>query len=158
MSQKLALLAALVLVGLAFGPGAQPVVTARTAALLAPATATALPAPSPSLSTPSPAASSSVVPSAPSRTAAPKGTSLAQAPAPAVQPRSAVTGNGSWTTYHRDDGHTGYDPSLNLLKSFHNVATGWTTGALDGQVYAEPLVWGGLVFAVTLNNTVYAFN
>jgi len=158
MSQKLALLAALVLVGLAFGPGAQPVVTARTAALVRPATATALPTPSPSLSTPSPAASSSVVPSAPSRTAAPKGTSLAQAPAPAVQPRSAVTGNGSWTTYHRDDGHTGYDPSLNLLKSFHNVATGWTTGALDGQVYAEPLVWGGLVFAVTLNNTVYAFN
>ncbi|TMD55019.1 MAG: hypothetical protein E6I85_04585 [Chloroflexi bacterium] len=36
--------------------------------------------------------------------------------------------------------------------------SGWTTGALDGQVYAEPLVWGGLVFAVTLNNTVYAFN
>src|SRR6266849_6402473 len=30
--------------------------------------------------------------------------------------------------------------------------------AMDGEVYAEPLIYNGVVYAATLNNTVYAFN
>jgi hypothetical protein len=35
---------------------------------------------------------------------------------------------------------------------------GWTNTTLDGQIYGEPLIFNGVVFAATLNNTVYALN
>jgi hypothetical protein len=35
---------------------------------------------------------------------------------------------------------------------------GWTETNLDGEVYAEPLIYNGLVFTATLNNTVYAID
>ena len=38
------------------------------------------------------------------------------------------------------------------------VTTGWTSSVLDGQVYGEPLIYNGLVYAATLNDTVYAIN
>ena len=63
--------------------------------------------------------------------------------------------NGSWPTYHRDDGRTGSDPTLPAVST---VTTGWTSAALDGQIYASPLVYGGVVYTATLNNTVYALN
>ena len=62
--------------------------------------------------------------------------------------------SGAWTVYHHDDGHTGYDPTLPPLSS---VTTGWVSGTMDAQVYAEPLIYNGIVYAATLNNTVYAF-
>jgi polyvinyl alcohol dehydrogenase (cytochrome) len=62
---------------------------------------------------------------------------------------------GSWTIYHHDDAHTGYDPTQPNVSS---VSTGWTSGTLDGQVYAEPLIYGGRVYSATLNNTVYAID
>jgi len=62
--------------------------------------------------------------------------------------------SGAWTTYHRDDGRTGNDSTLPPLSS---VTTGWVSGAMDAQVYAEPLIYNGIVYAATLNNTVYAF-
>src|SRR5260221_10471184 len=75
---------------------------------------------------------------------------------PAAHPRAQLTASsGAWTTYHRDDGHTGNDPTLPALTS---VATGWSSAAMDGEVYAEPLIFNGIVYAATLNNTVYAFN
>jgi putative pyrroloquinoline-quinone binding quinoprotein len=89
---------------------------------------------------------------------------LAQAPAPKaaaevtkVVPRAVLTPNGSWTTYHHDDGHTGYDPAAPALTSVQPTP-GWTEAPLDGQVYAEPLIYNGRVFAATLNNTVYALD
>src|SRR5450759_5099867 len=63
--------------------------------------------------------------------------------------------SGAWTVYHHDDGHTGTDSSLPPVVS---VTTGWVSPVLDGEVYAEPLVYGGVVFTATLNNTVYAIN
>jgi hypothetical protein len=62
---------------------------------------------------------------------------------------------GSWTTYHYDNAHTGYDPSLTALAS---VATGWTSPALSDTVYTEPLVYNGLVYAGAKDNMVYALN
>lgn len=76
-------------------------------------------------------------------------------PASASAPKTAIVPNGSWPTYHRDDAHTGYDPTLAQVSS---VAVGWTSPLLDEDVYAEPLVYGGLVYTATLNNTVYALN
>jgi len=68
---------------------------------------------------------------------------------------AAVTPNGSWTMYHRDHGHTGYDSTAQTVTS---VATGWVSPTLDGDIYGEPLVYNGLVYVATLNNSVYALN
>ena len=72
---------------------------------------------------------------------------------PNTKPIAAA--NGSWTVYHHDDAHTGYDPSVAPLSS---VSTSWVSAAMDAEVYASPLIYNGLVYAATLNNTVYAFD
>ncbi|HYR04800.1 MAG TPA: PQQ-binding-like beta-propeller repeat protein [Nitrososphaerales archaeon] len=59
-----------------------------------------------------------------------------------------------WTTYHRDNARTGYLPASN----FTSVAHDWTSATLDGDVYAEPLVFGGDVFVATENNSVYSLD
>src|SRR5690348_10103819 len=70
---------------------------------------------------------------------------------------TAIVPNGSWTTYHHDDGRTGYDASAPAATNV--IATpGWTTPAMDGSIYASPLVYNGIVYAATLNGTVYALN
>jgi len=66
-----------------------------------------------------------------------------------------VTPNGAWTVYHHDDGHTGFDSSQPAATT---ATTGWTSFGLDETVYAEPLVYQGIVYVATLNNTVYALN
>ena len=76
------------------------------------------------------------------------------APRQTIRPALAAS-SGSWTVYHRDDGHTGNDPTIGTVSS---ASTGWTSAALDGEVYAEPLIYNGLVYTATLNNTVYAIN
>jgi outer membrane protein assembly factor BamB len=75
----------------------------------------------------------------------------------ATAPKAAIPGGGSWTTYHHDNAHSGYDPSAPAIGSV-NPTPGWTEKTLDGEVYAEPLIYNGLVYAVTLNNTVYALD
>ncbi|HET7467792.1 MAG TPA: PQQ-binding-like beta-propeller repeat protein [Candidatus Dormibacteraeota bacterium] len=76
-----------------------------------------------------------------------------------LAPRAAlltpITPNGSWPVYHHDDAHSGADPAAKYVTS---VIPGWTSAATDKQIYAEPLIYGGIVYAATLNNTVYAFN
>jgi outer membrane protein assembly factor BamB len=66
-----------------------------------------------------------------------------------------ITINGSWPVYHRDNAHTGFDPSTPLM---NYVTAGWVSPTLDAQVYASPLVYGGIVYTASLNNTVYALN
>jgi hypothetical protein len=68
---------------------------------------------------------------------------------------TAITPNGAWTSYHYDHAHTGFDPSLPGAAS---AAAGWVSVALDQTVYGEPLVYQGLVYVATLNNSVYALN
>src|SRR5213593_2943638 len=81
-------------------------------------------------------------------------------PAPAAHqsPRSlaaAPTPNGSWTIYHRDNAHTGYDPTAPAVAG---ATAGWVSPTLDGQVYGEALVYNGIVYVATLQNTVYALD
>jgi outer membrane protein assembly factor BamB len=70
---------------------------------------------------------------------------------------AAITSNGSWTTYHHDNAHTGYDPLAPAVGTV-SPTPGWALTALDAEVYAEPLIYNGLVYTATLNNTVYALN
>jgi outer membrane protein assembly factor BamB len=59
-----------------------------------------------------------------------------------------------WLTYHRDNSRTGFDSTTGALGS---VRESWTS-AVDGAVYAEPLVDGGRLFVATENNSVFALN
>ena len=70
-------------------------------------------------------------------------------------PRAAVVANGAWTVYHQDDAHTGFDSTQPTASG---ATTGWVSATLDQAVYAEPLVFQGVVYVATLNNTVYALN
>ena len=72
-------------------------------------------------------------------------------------PVPAAAANGSWTTYHHDNAHTGYDPLAPAIGTVAPTA-GWVPTTLDAEVYAEPLIYNGLVYTATLNNTVYALN
>ena len=73
----------------------------------------------------------------------------------ASTPRAPVVTNGQWSVYHRDNAHTGFDPTQSAASG---ATTGWVSGTFDGQVFASPLVFQGVVYVATLNNTVYALN
>jgi outer membrane protein assembly factor BamB len=69
----------------------------------------------------------------------------------------AATGAGAntsgWTVYHGD---AAGDGAVGGVASVDTNAPAWTSPALDGQLYGEPLVSGGRIFVATENNTVYA--
>ena len=77
------------------------------------------------------------------------------APAGAGAPVMAGPASTSWTQFHFDDGHTGFDSTQPQMTS---ASTGWTSATMDDEVFGSPLIFNGLVYAATLNNTVYAFN
>jgi outer membrane protein assembly factor BamB len=60
-----------------------------------------------------------------------------------------------WTTYHKDPGRSGSDPSAPDIVPVQNQ---WTSPTLDGLVYAEPLVYQNRVYVVTENDTAYALD
>ena len=80
--------------------------------------------------------------------AAPAGAGATSAPRP-----SSVDATSSWTVYHQDPTGTGVDPSG---VSFSPATAAWTSPALDGELYGEPLEYAGRVYAATENDTVYA--
>ena len=59
-----------------------------------------------------------------------------------------------WPTYHHDNARTGVAPNFPAAGT---PTVAWTT-PLDGAVYGQPLVVGGLVYAATENDTVYALD
>ena len=59
----------------------------------------------------------------------------------------------SWTVYHGNPLGTGADTSG---VTFNPPKLAWTSPALDGQVYGEPLEATGRVFVATENDTIYA--
>jgi outer membrane protein assembly factor BamB len=64
-------------------------------------------------------------------------------------------GPDSWTVYHGDPAGSGVARSV---PGVDTSARAWTSPALDGQLYGEPLVSGGRVFVATENDTVYALS
>jgi outer membrane protein assembly factor BamB len=81
--------------------------------------------------------------------ASPAGAS-AHPPAPAARPA-----NPSWTVYH--DGPAGAGVATGVA-SVDTAARAWTSPALNGQLYGEPLVFGNRVYVATENDYVYALS
>jgi polyvinyl alcohol dehydrogenase (cytochrome) len=61
---------------------------------------------------------------------------------------------GDWPTYHGDNARDGNATDLAPLSP---LSVAWTA-PLDGNVYGQPLVVGGRIFAATENDTVYALD
>jgi hypothetical protein len=79
---------------------------------------------------------------------------LAVAATTAFAPRAgAAPASSDWTTFDQNNARTGVDPSGN---SFSSAVPAWTSPTLDGQLYGQPLVYSGRVYAATENDTVYA--
>jgi outer membrane protein assembly factor BamB len=66
-----------------------------------------------------------------------------------------LAGGTAWTVYHDSLAGTGVAPNVT---SVNTTARAWTSPALDGQIYGEPLVFDGRVYVATENDTVYALN
>ncbi len=62
---------------------------------------------------------------------------------------------GDWPTYHGDQTRTGAKAEVT---SFSAVDAAWQTDALTGDVYAEPIVTGGIAIIATERNVVYGFD
>lgn len=77
------------------------------------------------------------------------GSATASAAAPAPGP------SGSWTVYHHDAAGTGVANSVAAVDTSRQA---WTSPALDGQIYGEPLVSAGRIYVATENDTVYALS
>ncbi len=65
-------------------------------------------------------------------------------------------GTSSWTTYGGSFDRTSADPSFPAVTAPPTEL--WTSPALDGGVYGEPLLFDGQVFVATENDTVYALS
>ena len=79
------------------------------------------------------------------------GTGYAGATALSARP----AGPSSWTVYHGDAAGTGVAAPV---ASVDTARRAWTSPAVDGEIYGEPLVWSGRVYLATENDTVYALS
>jgi len=70
-----------------------------------------------------------------------------------AQARPSSAAASDWTTFDHDSLRSAVDGSGN---SFSPATGAWTSPNLDGQLYGQPLVYGGRVYAATENDTVYA--
>src|SRR5438309_7271748 len=77
-----------------------------------------------------------------------------QAPA-AAGARAQAIPSPVWTTFHLDNQRSGNDTTE---PAYTAAAPQWESPALDGKIYAEPLVLGGTVYVATMNDTVYALS
>jgi len=76
-------------------------------------------------------------------------------PSPSSSPTPSTSPTGSdWTTYHKDNARDGNATDLAPLST---LSIAWNA-ALDGNVYGQPLVVGGRIYAATENDTVYELN
>jgi outer membrane protein assembly factor BamB len=74
---------------------------------------------------------------------------------PAVAAVDATAAVPAWTTYRHDAARSGIDPDST---SPVTPAQAWQTQPLDGEVYAQPLVYGSYVYVATENDSVYKLN
>jgi outer membrane protein assembly factor BamB len=61
----------------------------------------------------------------------------------------------SWTVYHANAAGTGVAAPVTTVRTGTRV---WTSPAVDGEIYGEPLVFAGRVYVATENDTVYALS
>jgi outer membrane protein assembly factor BamB len=79
----------------------------------------------------------------------------AAGPAGAGTSATPAPGAGSWTVYHGDPAGHGVAASSGTVDTSSRA---WTSPALDGEIYGEPLVSAGRVYVATENDTVYALS
>jgi len=99
------------------------------------------------------AACGATPPPSPSTSAVTTG-SVSPTALPVPTPTPTATLSAAWPVYHYDTGRSGQSPDTPPVSS---LVTAWTAG-LDGPVWAEPLVVGGLVIVATENDTLYALD
>jgi polyvinyl alcohol dehydrogenase (cytochrome) len=73
---------------------------------------------------------------------------------PAPSHSALMVSSGDWPTYHHDNGRTGVAVDFPAPTG---LSVSWRT-TLDGAVYGQPLSIGGVVFAATEHDTVYALD
>jgi outer membrane protein assembly factor BamB len=76
-------------------------------------------------------------------------------PAAAAVVSASPGGSGAWTVYHGDPAGTGV---AGPVRAVDTAAPAWTSPTLDGQLYGEPLVFGGQVYVATEDDSVYALS
>ena len=91
---------------------------------------------------------------APQSSASPTPTSASGASSPAASSSTAPAG-ADWTTWGHDTSRSGVTSDGPAAAGLHQA---WTSGEVDGDVYAQPLVVGGSVIVATESNSVYAFD
>jgi outer membrane protein assembly factor BamB len=72
-----------------------------------------------------------------------------------VFPATATAAVPAWTSYDHDGARSATDPDSAAPVT---PAPAWGPATVDGKVYAQPLVYGSLVYVATENDTVYALN
>ena len=77
---------------------------------------------------------------------------LGGGPAAAAPRASRPAASSSWTVYHGDAAGRGV---AGPVAAVNTTTRAWTSPALDGQIYAEPLVSSGRVYVATEDDTVY---
>ena len=80
---------------------------------------------------------------------------VAAAPTTTTVLPGPVAGGNGWTVYHHDPAGGGVAGGNATVDT---AVRAWTSPALDGQLYGEPLVVGGRVYVATENDTVYALS
>src|SRR5215469_8528226 len=76
-------------------------------------------------------------------------------PAPAPTHSHGPAGTPSWAVYHDDPAGRGVAAGVG---SVDTTARAWTSPALDGHLYGEPLVLGDRVYVATEDDSVYALS
>jgi hypothetical protein len=74
---------------------------------------------------------------------------------PRVGVAHAVAVATGWTTYHHDNSRNGYDQNAPALGT--STPSTWDK-PVDQSVYAEPLVYAGHIYVVTMGDSVYSFD
>src|SRR5438270_2551295 len=75
--------------------------------------------------------------------------------APAQSARPAFAAGSNWTTYHHDNSRSGFDPST---PAFNGSSFGQWSASVTGNVYAEPLIYNGVVYVATEVNRIFALD
>jgi hypothetical protein len=83
------------------------------------------------------------------------GTALAATTTTTTTTTTPSPGAPSWTVYHGDPAGSGVAAPVSSVAL---SSPAWTSPALDGQLYGEPLAWDGHVYVATENDTVYALS
>lgn len=68
---------------------------------------------------------------------------------------TAAQSSTNWTVYHGDAAGTGASSALRAVDTAHRA---WTSPALNGELYGEPLVYNDRVYVATENDYAYALS